>query len=69
MIKYDKFAREFLILTGDFGENIGIYTLNEEFKNLTPLYLKGQSSRLAWISVTSDKYFATDTTSKTILSI
>ena len=61
MVKYDRFANKFLILTGDFGEKIGIYSLNKEFNQLTSVYINGQNSRIAWISITSDKYyFATD---------
>ena len=44
-ILYDKFRNRFLIFTGDFGDNVGIYTANEDFSLVEPFLIGNEKYR------------------------
>lgn len=44
-ILYDKWRNQFVILTGDFGEKVGIYIANHDFSAVTPFLIGSEDYR------------------------
>lgn len=53
-ILYDKWRNRFIILTGDFGENVGIYIANKDFSLVEPYYIGSEKYRAVQALVTAN---------------
>ncbi len=60
-ILYDKWKDRFFVLTGDFGDNVGIYTADLDFKRVEPFLIGNEQYRAVQGKVLKDGFiWATD---------